>query len=353
MFYSLIFLAQSLHEAVLKDKILKYCKIKFDMDKYAIFSCSFFEVPIEKDWTKTEDIQPNFSDENCRMRLDKLFGDKKSIFDVRQLNKHDADKLPCTVLAHPDCFVLLRLEHPKEEKIFDKRESKNGDIDLIEERHIPSFPYIYIIIDCRQKVGCKIAFSIDSNAWRSLDKVAAVFQESVNRQLRGLSWGFGIKISPITMQIDFVSHSRRLIKKENLRVDKMTIYFSNGTINPEIEEIVKNDSFIKGLMQRMYNAPHGELTLYGPEGSKIINAKSKVFQHLVTLVGSDPVAQPFRLSMSYSDGSVYKCGKDVRMEFWMSDNTFMSLLGMGTLFPQDEIGAWFDEVTRKIEKQIG
>jgi hypothetical protein len=41
------------------------------------------------------------------------------------------------------------------------------------------------------------------------------------------------------------------------------------------------------------------------------------------------------------------------MEFWMSDNTFMSLLGMGTLFPQDEIGAWFDEVTRKIEKQIG
>ena len=71
------------------------------------------------------------------------------------------------------------------------------------------------------------------------------------------------------------------------------------------------------------------------------------------LVGSDPVAQPFRLSMSYSDGSVYKCGKDVRMEFWMSDNTFMSLLGMGTLFPQDEIGAWFDEVTRKIEKQIG
>jgi hypothetical protein len=106
-------------------------------------------------------------------------------------------------------------------------------------------------------------------------------------------------------------------------------------------------------MQRMYNAPHGELTLYGPEGTKIINARSKVFQHLVTLVGSDPVAQPFRLSMSYSDGSVYKCGKDVRMEFWMSDNTFMSLLGMGTLFPQDEIGAWFDEVTRKIEKQIG
>ena len=35
----------------------------------------------------------------------------------------------------------------------------------------------------------------------------------------------------------------------------------------------------------------------------------------------------------------------------MSDNTFMSLLGIGTLFPEEEIGAWFDDITKKIEKQ--
>ena len=321
------------------------------MDKYAIYSFDFIKTPYEADWTRGELRKSECSAEYCRSRFETLFGDKKASFEVKHQYSYYSDCYPCTVLAHPEHFVLLRLENPKEEKIYDKRISNNGDIDKIEERRVPSFPYIYVIIDCRQEGSGKIAFSIDSNAWRSLDRVADIFMESVNRHLKSQSWGFGIRIRPITIPIDFVSHSRRLIKKDKLNVDKMTLYFTRGTINPEIEEIVKSDPYIKGLMQRMFEAQRGELTLFGPEGSKIVSEKSKVFQHLVMLVGSEPKSQPFRLSMTYSDGSVYKCGKDVRMEFLMSDNTFMSLLGIGTLFPEEEIGAWFDDITKKIEKQ--
>lgn len=322
------------------------------MDKYAIYTYSFTDAPIEGDWTKGDKVTlPKLSDDQRRAMLDQLFGRQNALFTIKKYNKSDADDYPCTVLAHPERFILLRIERPKEERIFEKHESLRGEAARIDERRLPSFPYVFVIIDCRESCGCKIAISVDSSAWRSTDKVAELIQNNVNRQLKNLSRGFGIKVDPELMKLDFVSHSRNLIKKKRLGVDKMTIYYTRGMINPKVEEVIKDDPFIKRLFRSMFNAQHGQLTLYGPESKQILAQNAKILEHIVTLVASDPVSEPFRLKMDYSDGSSYSCGKDIRMEFRMDAMVFGAMFGEGSLFPEHEIGAWFDGVTKQIEEQ--
>ena len=322
------------------------------MDKYAIYTYSFTDAPIEGDCTKGSKVTlPITSDDHRRKMLDQLFGKQNALFSIKKFNKSDADDYPCTVLAHPERFILLRIERPKEERIFEKHESQRGEAARIDERRLPSFPYVFVIIDCREGCGCKIAISVDSSVWRSTDKVAELIQDNVNRQLKSLSCGFGIKVYPELMKLDFVSHSRNLIKKKRLGVDKMTIYYTRGMINPKVEEIIKEDPFIKRLLRSMFDAQHGQLTLYGPDSKQILAQNARILEHIVTLVASDPVSEPFRLKMDYSDGSSYSCGKDIRMEFQMDAMAFGAMFGEGSLFPEHEIGAWFDGVTKQIEEQ--
>ncbi len=322
------------------------------MEKYAIYTYSFIDAPVEGDLTIGNTVtRPESSDKHRRAMLDHLFGKQNTMFRMKKYNKSDADDFPCTVLAHPKSFVLLRIERPKSEKIFEKHESQSGEAARIYERFLPSFPYIYVIIDCRDECCNKVAISIDSSAWRSTDKVAELVQENVNRLLDSLSRGFRIRLEPELMKMDFVAHSRNLVKKQRLGVNKMTIYFTRGMINPKVEEIIKEDPFIKRLMRSMYSAQHGQLTLYEPNSQEIFANKARTLQHIVTLVASDPVSEPFRLKMSYTDGSTYSCGKDIRMEFHMDSMAFMAMFGQGSLFPEHEMGAWFDSVTKQIEEQ--
>lgn len=322
------------------------------MDNYAIYSYRFVDVPVEGDVFRPDDSDPPAdNDDRRRKRLDFLFGKKNTEFAMMKYNKSDADTLPCTVLAHPDHFVLLRMENPKELKYFKKQESQHGEIARIDERRIPSNPYIYVIFDFREGCGDKVAISINSSAWRSCDKVAELIQDNVNRLLQNFSFGFAIVLQPEMMPIDFVSHSRYLVKKKKLSVTKVTFYFTRGKINSEIDEIINSDNFIKGLLQRMYNAQHGELILYGPEGQRIVHGNSKVLSHIVALAGSEPASEPFRFSMSYSDGSTYKCGKDIRMEFRMDEVAFFEMMGIGSLFPEHTIESWFNHVSNEIAER--
>lgn len=322
------------------------------MDNYSIYNYTFDAVPVEGDFFRTEDSDPPAVDDDRRKKkLEMLFGEKNTVFRMVKYNKNDADELPCTVLAHPEHFVLLRLENPKQVKLFEKHESHHGEVPRIDESHRPSYPYLYIVIDCREKCGCKIAISTNSSAWRKTDKVAELLQDNVNEHLKNLQQSFAIKLTPEVMTVDFVSHSRYLVKKKNLSVSKMTIYFTRGITNPIVEEIIKNDNFVKGLLKRTFNALHSEITLYGPETERIIRKNSLILSHLVSLAASDPVSEPFRLSMTYSDNSKYSCGKDVRMEFLMGEYTFLGMLGVTNLFPEQTIGHWFDTITNEIDER--
>lgn len=113
------------------------------MDKYAIYTYSFTDAPVEGDWTKGNEVtRPESSDEHRRAMLDQLFGRQNTLFTMKKQNKSDADDYPCTVLGHPERFVLLRIERPKTEKIFEKHESQRGEAARIDERYLPSYIYM-------------------------------------------------------------------------------------------------------------------------------------------------------------------------------------------------------------------
>ncbi len=321
------------------------------MKRYAIYSYEFKKTRIEGNLLSDSDEGcQDTSDAHCRTMLNQLFSRSIAPSDFIKQKKSDADKYPCTVLVRKDDLVWLRIENPKEGKVYVKDSTLKSAPPRIDERLMPSNPYIYIFIDCRE-CSNKIAISTDSSAWRNTDIVADLLRSNINRLFENHLPGISIEIKPELLQIDFVSHSRKLIKKNHLSLNKMTIHFTRGTINPKVEEIVRNDPYIKRLQDCMFDAKRGQLTLDNPDTQKVFDDNSKTLEHIVALVMSNTVSEPFRLQMMYSDGSSYNCGKDIRMEFIMDETTLLSINDQESLFSEYTIEGWFDSITQKIDEQ--
>lgn len=320
------------------------------MDKYAIYYYKFKNAPVEGNFLKgTSVVSPDTSEEHCREMIYALFGEKNAELNFKKVKKNSADFYPGIVMARAEGLVLLRVENPKEVTVWEKHTSPPGKAANIDKRKVPSNPYSFIIIDCRSGHNM-IAIQVDSSVWRNTDLVADLIQENVNRKLEADGRGFAIEVKPQVLHIDFVTLSRRLIKKDRMPVTKMTVYLTRGLINPKVEDIVKNDPYLKDMHKRMFEASSAECSYNYPNGMRILDGRSKMLEHFVMLIGSEP-SGAFRLRLSYADGSSYICGKDVRMEFQMSDDAFLGMLGIGNLFPEHEMGAWLDHVANEIDKQ--
>ncbi len=287
---------------------------------------------------------------NCQQRLDFQFGKNGEEFRIQRSRKDDADPYPCTVMAHIAGITLLRIEKPKNVKIFKKQEASKGNIASITKKWETSSPFNYVIIDCREGHNL-IAISIDSDAWSNTDTVGNMLQESINHQFELMALDISIGLTPQYLCRDFVEYSRFLIKKKKRRVTKMTFFFSGGTIDPQIEAIIRKDRYLSGLNNRNFNSKHTEVSYIDPDSASIIRKNSQTLEHFVTLVMSNPNSDAFRLRMTYDDGTTLNCGKRVRIEYEMSDQTFMSLLGYGSLFKEEQIGNWLDDVVRLIEEE--
>lgn len=320
------------------------------MDKYAIYYYKCKDAPVEGNFLHgTTVVNPDTSEEHCREMIYALFGEKNAELNFKKVKKNSADSYPGIVMARAEELVLLRVENPKEVTVWEKHTPPPGKAANIDKRKVPSNPYSFIIIDCRAGRNM-IAIQVDSSVWRSTDSVADLLQENVNRKLEAEGSGFGIEVKPQVLPVDFLTLSRRLIKKDRLPVTKMTVYLTRGLINPKVEDIVKNDPYLKDMHKRMFEASSAECSYNYPNGMRILDGRSKMLEHFVMLIGSEP-SGAFRLKLSYADGSSYICGKDVRMEFQMSDDAFLGMLGIGNLFPEHEMGAWLDHVANEIEKQ--
>lgn len=317
------------------------------MDKYALYSFHFVDA-------LREGQQPS-EEEQRKVVLNNLFGEKAGSFGMRRTDGHGkVSTYPCTVMSRSKLFVLLRLEKPKQLKVYEKGEKVPGEITPIDEKPVMSNPYIYIIFDFRSGCKCRIAIRINSSPWRDSDKVGEIIEESINSRLELQSEAdFRIRIKPEILQVNFIEHSRKLIKKDKLRVTKFTLFLSRGSINPRMENIIKQDDFLKNLRDNMLKAKSAELKLDNPDSNAIADEKTQLLEHLVELISSEPdnPKDPFRLKMSYSDGSTYTCGKDVRMEFPMDEVQFVSLLGNKNVQKEYRIDTWFDDVNKKIERQ--
>lgn len=320
------------------------------MDKYAMFTYDFLPNPqTSMVFEGDEPVPDRLTDDYCREHFNMLFGDEGTTFNVRKKNSSDADNYPCTVLGHYGRIVLLRLINPKYVPLYKQLSSSTNGVPDIKKTKEATFPFINIVIDCREDRNA-IAMSINNDAWRDIDKVAAFFQESINSMLEMLSQGFKVRLIPQKIHRDFIEYSRELIKKRNLLVTKMTFFFSGGTINPELEAIIKQDGYLRTLLEK-YTARHCEVSYSNPEVRNLLDGRSRTLEHIVELVCSDPLSEAFRLRITYDDGTTLICGKASRLSYDMDYMAFESMRGFGSLFPEQEMGGWFDSVKKKMEEE--
>lgn len=321
------------------------------MEKYAFYTYTFVKGSTQQDLFQPG--QPAFENmtlDGCRSLTDNLMGRNGDEFVIQRHKKYDGETYPCTVMAHTDGITLLRIERPKKVPIYEKSQVSDGGIANIVKRPMPSNPYNYVIIDCRAGHNL-IAISMDSDAWNNTDTVGNMLQTSINRQLDLLSRGFNIRLTPQYLQRNFVEYSRFLIKKKKRRVSKMTFFFTGGSINPEIEAIIKSDSYLRALESKRFKAKHCEVSYIDPDSASLIRKNSSVLEHFVALVMSQPKGDAYRLSMTYDDGTTLNCGKSARFIYQMSDSTFLTFWNYGTLFDSTGVGGWLDHVVALMEEE--
>lgn len=321
------------------------------MDNYALYHFSFEETQdIQGDFTISEVVERPVPTMDKNLWLDRLFGDRKADVRIQRVKKNlYADKYPCTVLAHQDRVIWLRLENEKAVSIYVKSRHNPTDIDAIKQEFWPSNPYSFIFIDCRE--GRKlIAIKKDSDAWRNTDTIANLLEASLNAMMESLNYAFRIRIKPETMPRDFMGYNRKLIKKGNHKVRKMVIKFKSGSIDPEVEAKIRRSPILSRLLKEMWLAPSGELVLNNPEGRRIVDRRLVDVQRIIELILCLGAHSGFGLSLSYDDGLEVSCGEEVRINYEMKASTLQMLFEEtgSDLFGEYEINKWLDRASNHI-----
>ena len=322
------------------------------MDRYSLYTYSFHEREhIQLNCFRDGHVKVPFSTEDKNLWIDRLFGGKKADVRIQSLKKggKGADKYPCTVLAHEERVVWLRMENEKIMRIYVKKQSMTSEPDPIDQQEWPTNPFSFVFIDCRKGKNL-IAIRKDSDAWLSTDVEAKLLEESLNRMMEDLEYGFGISIQPETMSKDYWDYNQTLIKKNHKRVKKMTIYFKNGTIDPNIEDIFNRTPFLRRLLKETWSAQGGKIELNNPLGSEIVDRRKHDIYNIIKIITSNVSDPGFGLSLLYDDGMELTCGKDIRLEYPMNAD-MLDMLFSKDLFGEHKVSVWLDQAVEYIKKQ--
>lgn len=255
------------------------------------------------------------------------------------------EKFSMTMLAQQGLITMLRMEKPETLKQYAKM-PQTGEIN---QTFLPSYPYTYVVVDCREDRNM-IAINTDNDAWRNTDTAAKLLENSLNELLKSKEVSFSIEIKPVGLPKDFWQYNSYLVKKEHLKARKLTIYLTNGLTDPRVEELFKRNRYIKRILKDMFGAKRAKIDYMEPEGSQIISKHGKTtLEQLAMLITSEIARGSFGLSISYMNGPVVSCGEDVRAEFTMQYDTFLSMTNKN-LFGQTNMEWWLDDVVNQIQK---
>ena len=255
------------------------------------------------------------------------------------------EKYSMTTLVQRGSVTMLRLEKPETLTQYAKM-PQTGEIN---QKFLPSYPYTYVVVDCREGRNM-IAINMDNDAWRNTDTAVKQLKNSLNELMKTKEVGFSIEIRPETLPRDFWDYNRYLIKEKKLKIRKLSIYLTNGLIDPRVEEIYKSHQFFKRILKEVFGAKQTRVDYIEPDGSQIVSRHGKTtLEQLAILITSEIAHGAFGLRVSYSNGPVVSCGEDVRAEFPMAYDTFLSMANT-YLFGQSDIEWWLDGVVNEIKK---
>ena len=320
------------------------------MDKYAIYTYEKTDAPPQEGeiWQEDEETTPAGDNDEKTDKLEWLFGGTGTEFRVqRESRRGGADKFPCTVLAHDHHVALLRLENVKSVSVYVKSQAAVGKVARIDKQDIESNPYCYVIIDFNPERRL-IAIQVDSDSWRKTETVRGLLEGGINDFLNQKKMGFNVKILSKMQTQEFWDYSTYRIKKEHRTLSKMTIYFDKGKLDPRVEALVKQSPYLRNLMKDLWGGTHGELTIFDPVGTRVIDQRKHDIENLVAIIMSDIPNNKFGLKMTYDDGIAYTCGKAVQVEIPL-DMQYLINFQTKTLALGDEyqLEWWLDNVVEQ------
>ena len=265
---------------------------------------------------------------------------------LRDLTRqNEVEKFSLTMLSQQGRVTLLRMEKPETLEQYAKM-PQTGEINKL---FLPSYPYTYVVVDCRE--GKKmIAINTDNDAWRNTDTAANLLKKSLNELMKSKEVAYTIDIQPEGFPRDFWEYNSYLIKVLRKKPKKLSIYLTNGLGDSKIEALFKRKRYIGTLLKETFGSKRSRHDYYDPDGSQIISKHGKTtLEQLAVIITSEIVRDSFGLSMTYEGGVVVSCGKDVRAEYDMKYDTFLSMTHVN-LFGQSEIEDWLDGVVDKIKR---
>ena len=294
---------------------------------YAIYSYKFVETNDEGDWTQGEQVIVTDKDA-AQDWLYRLFGKIRTLFPIPKSEDDGSKKYTCEVYGNDHRIVALRLFNIKAQGYWKLVEKPNDPMGELVKDFLDSTPCTYVIIDCRKGQNT-IAVKVETDAWRSTDKVCELVENSINHHLESYGRGFRIKLYTKMQSHDFLDYSSRRIKKDGRTIKKMTIRFRTGQLNPEIEALVKNSMYLKGLFERInkYEGASGELTLNKPMGAKLIDRRRHDIETMIALISSDP--QGYGMDWTFDDNVMLRYGKDSIYETPMDPEGSLELFHLG------------------------
>ena len=324
------------------------------MDIYALYTYDYCPIEaVQNDLFIPQDTKIDMSTDDKNLWLDRLFGDRNTDVRIQRIRKRStvADKFPCKVLAHGSGRVVwLRLENEKIRHMWLKHQSSMPhEPDVINKENVAENPFSHIFLDFRKGKNL-IAIMKENDAWRNPDVAAQLLQDSLNMLMQAHSYGFGIKIKPETVSKNFWDYKRQLILKDKLKVRKMTIYFSSGTLDPRVLEYINQTPILKRLLKEVWEAKRGKLELEDPLGARIVDERKRDLKNIIEMLGSNLTSEAFGLSLSYENGQEIVFGKDVRIMYPMNADTF-SMLFSQNLFGEYSINKWLDKAVEFINTQ--
>ena len=324
------------------------------MDSYALYTYEYCALSfVQGNLFNSNDIKIDMSTKDKNLWLDRLFGNRNTEVKIQHLKKKGGggDKFPCKVLAHGNGRVVwLRLENEKISQLWVKHKSNSPyEPETISKEEVAQNPYSHIFLDCREGKNL-IAIMKENDAWRNTDVAARLLQESLNIIMKDAGYGFGIELHPVTAPRDFWDYNRHLILKDKRKVKKMTIYFGNGSLNPQVLEYISHTPILKRLMKEMWNAKSGKLELTDPLGTSIVDKRKNDFRNIINLVGSNITSDTFGVSLAYDNGQEIVCGKEVRLMYQMKSDS-LTMLFSENLFGDYKINEWLDGALDYIKEQ--
>ena len=275
---------------------------------YAIYSYKFVETNDEGDWTQGGQVTTVDMDA-AQDLLYQLFGKTRNLFPIQKGEGEGSKKYTCEVYGNDHRIVALRLFNIKAQGYWKLVEKPNDPMGKLIKDFLESTPCTYVIIDCRKGQNI-IAVKVETEAWRKTDTVCELLEKSINCYLESLGRGFRIKLYTKLESHDFLNYSSRRIKKDGRTIKEMTIRFRTGQLNPIIESIVKNSSYLNGLFNRInkYDGASGELKLNRPFGRKLIDRRKHDIENFITLIASDP--NGYSMDWTFDDNVTLHYGKD-------------------------------------------